>query len=400
MKSGRPTRNSHLIAYAVIKFLSVLYTRLFLGYRCKDRYRIKKGERVVVLSNHQTDYDPFCIIPCFSRPIYPVATDNIFSGFLGKILRYLNVIPKKKGEVDVRTTVSMLETLRNGASVLLFPEGNRCYAEFQYYVSPSLARFLKSTGATLVLFNIRGGSGVSPRFKHKNRRGRFYGEIRRVIPFEEYSQLDNGELNAIITDGIRVFDSDSGEKYKSAGRAEYLEKMLFVCPKCGGIQTLASEKQFLRCGKCGLTVEYGEDLHLKSADGSFTFSRLVDWWDFQKKYMLELKPSPGETVFSDDGVKLFRTKRYEKKKLLASGRMTATDSSVSVGGFLLEFGKISAPSVVSGGKLTFIYGEDDMMITGGERFNPLKYVFLFNKPRGASRRGKADKYFGLEDIND
>ncbi|MBO7407570.1 MAG: 1-acyl-sn-glycerol-3-phosphate acyltransferase, partial [Clostridia bacterium] len=96
-----PVRKSHSIAFRLIRGLSFLYSRIFLGYGSRDNYKIKTGERVLVLSNHQTDADPFCILPAFNRPVYPVATDNIFAGkFRSKLFSALGVIPKKKGVVD------------------------------------------------------------------------------------------------------------------------------------------------------------------------------------------------------------------------------------------------------------------------------------------------------------
>ncbi|MBO4217302.1 MAG: 1-acyl-sn-glycerol-3-phosphate acyltransferase [Clostridia bacterium] len=395
-KNGIPSRRSNLLLFFLLKPLMFLFTRVFLGYRCRDRYRIKKGESVILLSNHQTDYDPFCILPCFSRPLYPVATDNIFSGALGRFLARIGVIPKKKGAADTQTTLRILRTLRNGASVMLFPEGNRYYAEFRYYIAPTLARFIKTTKATVVLFNLHGGSGVSPRFKHRNRRGKFYGEIKRVLRYDEYSLLEDGELYRIITDGISVFDSDSGERYRSGARAEYLERMLFVCPKCKKTETLASSGDRVFCLNCGLSVIYREDLHFESDDPEFGFSRLIDWWSFQKKYMRELAAEPGETVFGDGAVRLFRTERFKKKVLLAEGELTADCSSLCIGGKRFGFDGITAVSVVSGRNLTFSCGDADYMIRGGERFNPLKYVFLINR-HNAGSRGWEDRYFNLED---
>ena len=400
MKKRRnvPTARSHKVVFFIVKVLSFIYTRLFLGYRCRDKYHIKKGESVLVLSNHQTDYDPLCIFPCFNRPTYPVATDNIFSGkFVSRLLSYLNVIPKKKGVSDISTVMKMGATLKNGASVLLFPEGNRYYAEFQYYINPNIVKFIKSSGATLVLFNIHGGSGVSPRFSHKNRHGKFFGEIKRVLTFEEYKDMNNDELFSLIKKEIRVFDSESGELYRSAERAEYLERMLFVCPKCSAKQTLFSEKQYIRCSACGLEVEYGEDLRLKSDDKSFRFCRLIDWWNFQKKYMREMTISPGDVIFFDRDVKLFSSEPFKGKKLLAKGDATVDESVLRCGNVGFDINKIEAASVVSGRKLTFVCENKSYMLIGDIRFNPLKYVFLFNKLDTKMKLLSTDKYFNTEE---
>lgn len=376
---GGYLRFSHRIVWNLISFLSLLFTRLFLGFRCRDRYRIKKGESVIVLSNHQTDYDPFCIFPCFSKPLYAVATDSIFTGVKGKLLSYLGFIPKKKGASDVRAVMQISHDLAGGASVLLFPEGNRYYAEFQYDISSKLASFIKKTGATLLLFNIHGGSGVSPRFGAGRRHGRFYGEIKKILPHDACAAMSDDDLFCLIRDELRVYDSDSGERYKSGRRAEYLEKMLFVCPRCGGMQTLFSNRTHIVCRRCGLTAEYGEDLRLTCADDGFHLTRLIDWWDLQKKAVRDMKIIPGQPIFRDDGVRLFGTDRSRKKKRLAAGEMTVTDRQLTVGGFAVDLSAVDTATVVSGDKLVFSAGDDNYTVTGSKRFNPLKYVFLLHR---------------------
>ena len=96
MKANKKVLNKHKFIFPIVKGLSFLFSRVNLGFRSKDKYKIKKGERVMVLSNHQTDFDPFCILPSFNKTLYAVATDHIFSGKYGKVLHEtLGAIPKK-----------------------------------------------------------------------------------------------------------------------------------------------------------------------------------------------------------------------------------------------------------------------------------------------------------------
>ncbi len=376
-RDERYARPAHKLWFFFLRRFFFLYTRLFLGFRCRDRYRIKKGEPVIVLSNHQTDEDPFCLFPVFDAPVYPVATDHIFSGKLrSRLFSYFSVIPKKKEASDAKTVLKMFRLLKGGASILLFPEGNRTYAEFCYPIAPGLPAFIKKTKATIVLFNIRGGTGVSPRFKNKKRRGPFTGEIRRVLPYAEYAGMEDGALSRLIADTLTVFDSESGARYKSRRRAEYLERMLFACPRCGQTETLFSEGAFLTCRSCGLRAEYGEDLRLHGLDG---YERLVDWWNFQKNAVRKMEIPPNRPVFCDEGVTLFFSTPFEKRKRLARGKLALTGAALRCGGHAFETEKISAVSAVSGRNLTFRYGENDYTLRGGKRFNPVKYLFLLNR---------------------
>ena len=384
---------SHKVFFPIVRFFSFLYTRIFLGYRCKDKYKIKENESVLVLSNHQTDEDPLCIVTAFDKPVYPVATDNIFSGrLLNKFFSYCAVIPKSKGKPDFRTVMRMQNYLKSGRSVLLFPEGNRYYAEFQFYITNELPMFLKRTKATLVLFNIHGGSGTSPRFKNKRRHGPFSGNIKTVLTYEQYSQMEDEEIYSFIMDNIRVFDSESGNIYKSNKRAEYIERMLFCCPKCGKFETIYSKGTHFYCSSCGMSAEYGEDLLIHGVDG---MTRLVDFWEFEKKAVREMTVVPGEVIFHDEGVKLLNTEPFKEIIKLDEGELSLTDTEIKCKDHSFDVRKITSASIVSGRNLVFKYEDNDYTLRGGKRFNPVKYIFALHKLDTDMQRTGIDKYYDI-----
>ncbi len=397
-KRKKYNQSKYRFIYFLLRGAVFLYTRLFLGYRCKDKYKIKKGESVAVLCNHQTDSDPFCVLTSFNRPVHPVATDSIFAGkFRSKFFSSLGVIAKKKGVSDLRTAVMIRNVVENGGSVLMFPEGNRSFCEFQFYISDDTAKLIKLLKPTLVLFNLHGGTGKAPRFKNKNRKGKFYGEIKRVLKYEEYSLMSDGELNAVIKNELKVFDSESGLLYKSKRRAEYLERTFFICPVCGEKEKTYSEGNYLYCKACGTKTEYTEDLKLKNADPAFPFTRMIDYWNYQKRYIKDLEIQEGETIFSDKDVRVMLATPYEKRKLLYRGDIYLTDKYLVYGKEKFELKNIEMSSVVSGRTLTISYDGKDYAIRGNERFNPVKYAFIFNKLDTKMKEKGADKYFNLEE---
>lgn len=383
--------------FRFIQFLLLFYSRVFIGYRSKDKYKVAKDEKIIVLSNHQTDFDPLCIIPNFSEPIFPIATDNIFAGkFRSKLFLSLGVIAKKKGISDVSSTINIFRRLNNGDSLLLFPEGNRTYAEFQYYMAPELSKIIKKSGATLVLFNLTGGTGISPRFKNKKRHGKFRGKIVRVLKADEIAKMDDETLFKLIQDSLKVFDSELGQKFKSHRRAEYLEREFFVCPVCEKSETLYSKGKYIKCSNCGLKVEYSEDLHLISANKDFKFKRMIEWWNYQKQYISNLEIKPGEIIFSDKKVKLMQTNPYQKRIKFGKGNVSISDTTLTILDKTFDLKDIELSSVVSGRNLIFTYQGNDYTLRGHKRFNPLKYIFLFNKLDTKLKENHADKYYNLE----
>ena len=363
-------------------------------YRYKSIYKISKGESVVVLSNHQTDYDPILIHLSFNRLLRTVATDNIFKkGISNWFIRKMGGIPKRKGIVDVRSSNELLELANNNGSLLLFPEGNRSYADFQYYISERVAKTIKKFNSTLILFNINGGFGRYPRWGNTPRKGKFYGEIVRSIPYSEYKDMDDDELSKLIINSIKVFDSESHELYKSDKKAEYLERMFFVCPKCSSISSLRSEGDLIKCSSCGLEVKYNEDLTLTSEDPSFKYHRLVEWYNHQKRWVSNYKPNLERKVFCDIDVTLKTSNPFEKSTLVYKGEMSLYPDRLVFGKeeFVYPIKDISVSSPVSGRKLVFTYLDKEYEVRGNKRFNALKYVLMLKK----LNNNIGDKYYSL-----
>ncbi len=369
-------------------------------YKRKTFFRMKKGESYVVLSNHQGGLDGILLPYSFSRHLYGVLTDSFMSiGFAAKLFKYqFGIIGKKKGAVDLKANMDMLRCIKEGGSLLIFPEGNRSYAEFQFDMTDGLGKFLRFFNKPIVLFNFHGGMGSEPRFARKRRKGPFYGEVKRVLEPEEYKDWSDEKLTEVIKENLKVYDSDSGDLYKSNRRAEYLERMFFVCPKCGKVETLYSRGNYIYCKECGLKVEYTEDLHFKSDDPEFKFKRLVDWYNYQIRFVKNYEVGDG-VIFKRGKAKLYVSHSGEKRKLIAKGPVELTAKTIKFAGKTIDISEIEIASPINGTNFNFSTTNEDYLVKGDARFNPLKYVLMFNKLDTKMRNNKADIYYNLVERN-
>ena len=369
-------------------------------YKSKSKLKMKKGESYIVLSNHQTGWDGILIPYSFQRHIYGVLTDSFLSkGWVAKMFKnHLGLIGKKKGAVDLKANMDMMRCIREGGSLLLFPEGNRAYAEFQFTMTEGFAKFVRFFKKPIVLFNFHGGFGVEPRFAKSRRKGPFYGEINRILQPEEYANWSDEELYKVIQEGLRVYDSESGCLYKSDERAEYLERMFFVCPKCGKVETLYSEGNYIYCKECGLKVEYTEDLHLKSEDPEFKFTKLIEWYNYQIRFVKNYKVSD-EIIFKQGEAELYISHPDKKRELIAKGPVVLTKDYIKFAEKTIDIHEIEIASPINGNNFNFSTSTEDYLVKGDDRFNPLKFVFMFNKLDTKMRDSKADIYYNLEERN-
>lgn len=379
------------------KFLRVI-DRIIIrskGFRIKDKYKVEKGEKFVILCNHVTDYDPMVLALTVKPYFYVLSTDNIYSTRFTRFwLPRLGGVPKRKGKADVNSLKQMLYIASKGGSLVIFPEGNRSYGDFQYYIAPNFSSLMYKLKSTIIIYNIVGGFGSYPRFSKKRRKGPLYTKLRRVLKYDEYKDMDPKELNDIIVNNLKCFDIDTKNLYKSPAKAEYLERELFVCPKCGNISTLHSHKDHLTCEKCGLNVTYNEDLTLSSDDKDFKFTRLSQWYLYQKDFVKNMNIGD-EIIFSDENVKMQTANPFEIRKKLAKGKMELTKDTLSVGNYKIDVKDIEIASPVSGRKLVLTVNGNNLQIKGTERFNALKYVLMFNRLDTRMKLEKVDDYFTL-----
>lgn len=391
-KPQHHVRARHKFYFCVLRFVGVV-----MGWMYGCRYQIfrgKRGQNYFIMANHQTLLDPAFLAMSFRAPVYFVAGETLFNDSIpSRLLRHFFApIKKRKGEADVASVRAMVRVAREGGNVALFPEGNRTWADFPFYIDPAVCSLIRLLKLPLLLYRFEGGYGVDPRWGNKRRKGSFRAYVYREISVEKIAAMTDEELYRTVIDGLTVADDASGIHFVSEKRAEYLERLLFICPMCGRVSTLHSEGERLTCTQCGLTVTYGEELSLSSGTPGFPFATVKDWYAYQLQCIKNMSPAPGATIYRDENAVLY-DKTGEKRIKVAKGAAVLTTDLLRVGEIEIPLPEICSVSVVGGRKLVFHTKDKFYILTGGDRFNAIKYAFTFNiLPTSI----KNEKYYSLD----
>lgn len=387
-----------MIAYCV------LAPYIYCKYHVKvERFREVRRRNYLILLNHQTPFDQFFVGMSFDRPIYYLATEDIFSlGWISSVIRWLVApIPIKKQTTDIQAVMNCLKVVREGGSVAIAPEGNRTYSGRTEYMNPAIAGLARKMKLPILLYRIEGGYGVEPRWSDCTRKGKMRAYVSRVIEPEEYEKLTNDELFELIESGLYVDEAVADGYFSSDKRAEYLERAIYICPECG-LSEFESNGNDIRCKKCGLQVHYGEDKRLLQNGDPFRFPFVVQWYDYQKDYMNQLdilafKQSP---MFRDSA-RMSEVIVYQKKNLLRKDAALALygDRIVIDEGtgreLVISFDDTYAVTVLGRNKLNVYFGKQVFQFKGSKRFNALKYVHIFNRYKNISRGDENGRFLGL-----
>ena len=377
------------------------YSRIKYGARIKP-FKEEGKRQYLVLFNHQTAFDQFFVALSFRQHLYFLASEDIFSkGFLSSALRYLVApIPIKKQTTDVRAIMNCMRVVKEGGSISLAPEGNRTYSGKTEYMSPSIAPLARKLGLPIVLYHIKGGYGVQPRWADNVRRGRIDCFVSRVIEPEEYMSLTDDELFKLIEDGLFIDEANADNSFYHKKSAEHLERVLYVCPECG-LSSFESHLDTVECKKCGLKVRYLPTTELEGVGKEPPYRFVNDWYEAQSDFInsTDVTALADEPVWED--VSSFsEVIPYEKKRpisdecrvLLYGDRIVVKGEGVDE---TFTFSDSSAVTVLGRNKVNIYYGDKIYQLKGEKSMNAIKYVHFFNRYRNIKKGDTNGKFLGL-----
>lgn len=379
------------------------------GQYCKLRYRMKitplgeKRERqYLVLYNHQTAFDQFFIGLAFKKPIYYIASEDLFSnGFVSKLIKYLvEPIPIKKQATDVRSMLNCMKVAKEGGTIALAPEGNRTYSGKTEYIKPSVVSLIRALKLPVAFYKLEGGYGVHPRWSDKVRRGEMKGGVCRILELEEINSMSDEELLKTVEDEMYVNEGVVDGEYKSPYQAEYLERAIYVCPECG-LSEFESNGDVIECKKCGLKVKYHPTKELSGIGREFPFRFVTEWYAYQSDFINKfdsLKES-GRELYSDN-VRLSEVILYKNKKLISKDAALSLRSDgivIKYGDEILglDFKDVSGVAVLGRNKVNVYYGDKVYQFKGSKRFCGLKYVNLYFRYRNLTTEVENEQFLGL-----
>ena len=391
----------HKVVHAILRYPIHLLCILKYGIKV-TKYRDDKGKRpYLILYNHQTAFDQFFVGAAFDRPIYYLATEDIFSnGWVSSLIKYLvEPIPIKKQTTDIKAILNCMRVGKEGGSIAIAPEGNRTYSGETVYMSPAIASLARKLGMPIMLYRIEGGYGVQPRWSDVTRRGRMRSYVSRVIEPEEYREMSDAELAELIKSELYVNEARVDGEYRSKHLAEYLERTIYYCPDCG-LTELYTDGDIIECKKCGKTVRYLPTKEMVGVNCKFPYRFVLDWYNAQSDYMNQFDLSPYyDTPLYEDSAEVKEVIPSERKIPYGHSHVKLygdrVELSLKDGGLTCRFDDCSTITVLGRNKLNIYHGGKIYQLKDDKRFGALKYVHIYNRYKNMIKGDENVKFLGL-----
>lgn len=113
--------------YWFFKTLYWAFGKAFFTLRVEgEEHLICHGEGGTILAcNHQSFLDPPFVAVAYPGQIHFLARDTLFNGAFGKVIAAINAVPINRDGADLKSLKTIINTVKSGKRVLMFPEGTR-----------------------------------------------------------------------------------------------------------------------------------------------------------------------------------------------------------------------------------------------------------------------------------
>lgn len=375
--------------------LAILKNKVMAENNVQLEYYKPKHKSFILISNHTDAADPGYEMVALNKYIRYVASDHTTRMKMGWVFKYIGgVIIKYRDKPSSFLTNDIIKNVQAGIPVGLHAEGAMTVNGQTGFVSNNTGKLIKDSGVALITYRFVGGYLRKPRWANKARKGPIKGQFVAEYSPEELSKLTAEEITEIIRRDIYVNAYEeqrtAPENYEGENLAECVERVLYVCPKCGKVGTLHSEGNVLSC-ECGYKVEMkGDGFFHDMGEGNY-YDNVLSWdmWQRGKWKELIFSKAEGECIFSEGGQIVKLVEGDEEQILSENAVISLYPEKVEItlgegkDPVIMEMSKIKQLSLA--GKDTILIVDDKVFLDIGSKTprSSTKYIaawrYLTNK---------------------
>ncbi|WP_443258554.1 lysophospholipid acyltransferase family protein [Virgibacillus sp. L01] len=295
----------------------------------------------IILSNHVNNWDPLILNSYVNEPISFIAAEPLFRNpFLKRILNYVGAIPKMKFKNDTSTIRGVLKAKKHNRVIGIFPEGNRNWDGDTEPLIYSTAKLVKLLDIPVIITTIRGGHLTHPRWADQHRKGLISISYKKVWDQGAFTNDSPDVINQKLTEALyhneMEWQSEIAGEYQGKNLANYLERLLFVCPHCRIPGQLHSHDDLFECRSCDYTVRYTSLGTFEQVTPPIYYSTPRDWnkWqlEFLKETLLDPNWQQNWNEAMQDHVKLFLSEDNKPFRLVSKGDLEWNNTTITFNG--------------------------------------------------------------------
>ncbi len=201
------------IWYEIAAGLLAVFCKIFFRLRLFGRENIPKKGAFILAANHQSYLDPVLCGATLHRQMHYLARESLFSNrFFAGLISSVNTLPLKQAEGDLTTVRKVIELLKAGNGVCLFPEGTRTNDGRIEPFKPGLGLLCRRGNAAIIPAVIDGAFECWPRHKRMFSFGSVWIQIGQPITAAQVKEMGDEKLAEHLTNTLCEMQTDLRKK--------------------------------------------------------------------------------------------------------------------------------------------------------------------------------------------
>ena len=296
----------------------------------------------MILSNHMyfIDFELTAMVTGSHRVNNVVNLDGYYRR--PWLMELIGSIGTRKFTSDIHLVKSIYKVLRRGDVLCMYPEARYSPCGISSYLPDSLGLLVKRANVPVVAIVHQGNHLHTPFWNfRKPRKVPLTTKATKILTPEEIENMSVEEINARLKEALTYDDYEYQKKngilITEKYRAEGIHKILYQCPHCLAESKMSSSGTELFCTECGKRWNLEEDGTLRALEGETEFSRVPDWFLWQRE-QVKAEIERGEYHFEDE-VEVYSLPRCWRFEKLGKAKLTHDPEN----GFVLEGSYNGAP---------------------------------------------------------
>jgi len=251
----------------LLRPIGFVWMRLDANTKITSTVDFRRNDPFVLVANHTYTFDVIQIALPFRHSPAAVSQEFLLSvpGLRWLLLHVAKIIPKSKGEADVRTIRQILTLVKKGYPIMLMPEGDVTFFGNTRPLEPATAKLIKKLAIDVVYAKVQGGYLSKPRWATGRRRNR-YVELHfdTLVTKEQIASMSVDEIAQTLHTALAHDDyqwqATAKHLYQGDRLAEGFENVMYRCPNCGAFHSFDVSGNAIHCRECDTNAvvnEYG-----------------------------------------------------------------------------------------------------------------------------------------------